>query len=138
VNASRFTLDHPLGMTISSVMAESDAAARVATRPRDMRTGYVWYDLPVAIIAGDSVFMSLCFFEGRLSAIDLRVLDARFGSSWAEWSEENERARAEATRDWLERIGFPPAAYPWGEVWAGTDAKTGDGRGFIWFGNAHP
>ncbi len=67
--------------------------------------------------------MSLCFFKGQLEMISLAVCDDRFGTSWDDWSEVKERDRTEATRLWLEEVGFPVGDYSWGSVWAEFDAK---------------
>jgi hypothetical protein len=61
------------------------------------------------------------------------VLDDAPLQSWAEWSQEKERTRAEATRRWLAVVGYPVGKYSWGTVYAGTDPKTGDGGGGINF-----
>lgn len=96
----------------------------------DMRTGYVWYRLPQAQIAGQTVTMSLCFFDLQLDRISLAVLDDQlFGSSWDDWSAPKEHARAAATMRWLSDVGYPVGKYSWGTVYAGTDPKTGDGGG---------
>lgn len=128
-----FTLLHPNGLQIHAALAESDALALPDVDRRDMRTGYVWYDLPVASIEGEAVGMSLCFFRGQLWGLQVAVIDARFGTGWDDWSELKERARTEATREWLERVGYPAGSYQWGEVWAVYDAKGAFGGGGVRF-----
>jgi hypothetical protein len=133
VKNTPFNLLYPGGLMIEPGISESDAAAHAARPPRDMRTGYIWYDLPTAVIEDHEICLSLCFFKSKLDMISLGIVDPRYGTTWSEMTEEKERARAAATRDWLERIGFPTGSYPWGEVWAGLDTKNGDGCGVIRF-----
>jgi len=112
-------------------MAESDASSLVGVRRRDMRNGYVWYDLSEGAIEGEAIGMSLCFFRGQLASISVAVVDARFGAPWTDWSEQKEQARTVATREWLERLGYPPGSYSWGEVWAEYDSKGAFGGGGV-------
>jgi len=85
------------------------------------------------LIGGQSIAMSLCFYKGQLEMISLAVCDDRFGTSWDDWSEVKERERTEATRLWLEEMGFPVGDYSWGSVWAEFDAKGASGGGGIRF-----
>lgn len=99
-----------------------------------MGTGYVWYDLPPAEIAGRKIALSLCFFGQDLESVSLAVVDANFdGASWGDWTPATEQARAEATEQWLETLGYPLGTYGWGTVYAGTDPKTGDSSGGVRF-----
>ena len=134
-NSLRFALRHPCGLLIEQGLRESEVGATPGVRARDMRTGYVWYDLPRAEIAGQMVAMSICFYKEKLNALSIAVLDdTLYGSSWGDWSAAKEQARAEATGRWLADVGFPVGTYAWGIVYAGTDAKTGDGGGGVRFG----
>ncbi len=47
-----FVLVHPFGLRIEKALFESDTSAVEGVIVRDMKTGYVWYDLPEARIAG--------------------------------------------------------------------------------------
>ena len=108
-------------------------AALTGVERNDMKTGYVWYRLPPGEIAGSQIGMSLCFHHGRLDSISVVDLDSSYGTSWADWSEEKEKACAAATERWLAAIGYGVGTYPWGVVWAGVDPKTLDGSGGIRF-----
>jgi hypothetical protein len=128
MSAKPFTLVHPAGLRIHPRLTEAEAASAAARRSRNARTQYAWYDLPAAVIGGDEVGLSLCFYRGRLRGISLALVDEKYERSRAESSEAIERCRAEATREWFGRIGFPVRRYSWGEVWAEFD-ETGFGGG---------
>ena len=129
-----FTLRHPCGILIRQGLRESDVAAIPGVSARDMRTGYVWYDLSRAEIAGQMIAMSICFFKGELAFLSVAVVDDKlYGASWSDWSAAKEQARAEATGRWFADVGYSAGTYGWGTVYAGTDPKTGDGGGGIQF-----
>jgi hypothetical protein len=129
-----FELPHPSGLLIRYGLPEADVGAIPGVRRRDMRNGYVWYDLPRAEIAGQMVAISICFFNGTLNSLSLAVEDEKlYGASWGDWSAEKERARVEAIRRWFADVGYPVGAYGWGIVYAETDMKTGDGCGGVRF-----
>jgi hypothetical protein len=131
--SSSFTLLHPCGLHIRSDMPESEAASVPGVSARDMKTGYVWCDLPDGTIAGDDIAMSICLYMGTLYMLTIAVVDPRFGSEWSDWSEAKEQARTAATGDWLARVGYQPGRYSWGEVWAEFDGKSGGGGGGVRF-----
>lgn len=124
---------HPCGLRLDKGLLESVASAVDGVVVRDMRTGYVWYDLPEAHIAGKRIQVGLCFFERALHSIGFALSDPLYGNSWAEWSESKERARAEATREWLESVGYPVGEYGWGIVYAAFDPRGGGGSGGVRF-----
>jgi hypothetical protein len=131
--APPFRLKHPCGVLIQHGLTEPHVRPLPGVMARDMGTGYVWCSLPRAEIAGQMISMSLCFFKHDLHSLRVAVLDDAPLQSWAEWSQEKERTRAEATRRWLAVVGYPVGKYSWGTVYAGTDPKTGDGGGGINF-----
>ncbi len=51
----------------------------------------------------------------------------RYGHGWNDWSEAKERACATDTEKWLSNLGYKLGIFPWGEIWAGYDAKGGSG-----------
>lgn len=129
-----FALAHPCGLVIRTGLRESEVSAIRGALRRDMKTGYVWYVLPEAEIAGQMIAMSICFFRGELHSLSVAVVDERlYGKSWGDWSAEKERARADATGRWLADVGYAAGTYEWGVVWAETDIKTGDGGGGVRF-----
>ena len=126
-------LAHPCGLRIEKGLLESEASAVDGVVVRDMKTGYVWYDLPEACIAGQQIVVGLCFFERALHSIVFAVSDQLYGTSWADWSESKERARAEATQKWLESVGYPVGEYRWGSVYAEFDPRGGSGSAGVRF-----
>lgn len=127
-----FRLQHPCGLLLEPQLDEQRVQTVDDVVVTDMGNGYVWYRLPKAEIAGQTIAMQICFQSHTLETLNVAVVDPDlYGSSWATWSAEKERARAKATRRWLAAIGYPVGDYPWGTVSAGTDPKTGDGSGII-------
>jgi hypothetical protein len=129
-----FLLNHPCGLRVQATLDAADAKAVDGVEIRDLANGYVWYRLPEAQIAGQLVAMSLCFFKGSLEWLLVAVVDrGLYGASWSDWSAQKEKARAQATAEWLEAIGYCLGTYTWGVVYAEIDPKTGDGYGGIRF-----
>jgi hypothetical protein len=134
-----FVLSHPCGLRIQKGLQEAEVRAVDGVRAEDMGTGYIWYDLPEAEIAGQRVVMRLCFFQFKLESLSVAVASRElYGSSWADSSEEKEKARAKATQRWLADVGYAVGTYPWGIVYAGFDARTGGGSGGVRFGRGAP
>ena len=132
-NDEGFSLKHPCGLRVERALHESSLSTRADVEARDMRNGYVWYRLPSAEIVGHQIAMSLCFYRGALESISIADEDLRYGASWDDWSEEKERARADATKRWFAALGYEVGSYPWGEVWTGFDAKSASGGGGVRF-----
>jgi len=130
---AEFVLEHPCGLRIERTLLESEASAIDGVTVRDMKTGYVWYDLPEAEIAGSPILVALCFFERSLNRVTFSVSDEVYGTSWSDWSESKERARTEATRKWLDSLGYPVGKYRWGSVYAEFDPRGGGGGGGVVF-----
>ena len=83
--------------------------------PNDMGTGWVWYTLP-PFTDGDAVIcMALGFNRSKLEMLRFSDVHHRFGTGWSDWSEENERLRAEHTGNWLKKNGYASGPYPWGQ-----------------------
>ena len=129
-----FEFAHPSGVVVSRRLAERDLIASLpsvgATR-RDMHTGWVWYSLPAFPDGEVQVSMTLAFQAGALT--DIQILDSRpeFGTDWGSWSEENERSRVVCVAQWLAGRGWAPGRYPWGEVWAEYDPRSGARSGGV-------
>ena len=130
---AEFVLVHPCGLRIEKGLLESDASAVDGVIVRDMKTGYVWYDLPETCIAGKQIVVGLCFFQRALHSIVFAVSDPIYGTTWDDWSESKERARAEATRTWLESVGYSVGKYRWGVVYAEFDPRGGGGGAGVRF-----
>ena len=133
LNSKEFDLQHPSGLRIHRGLSEVDTENTPGVSRSDMQTGYVWYRLPTSLMGSQRVAMSLCFFKRQFDSISLAVSEERFGLSWNDWSESKERDRTEATRLWLEEIGYPVGEYSWGRIWAEFDAKGGSGGGGVRF-----
>ncbi len=90
--------------------------------------------------AGGERFAGHCCFHGeQVEFVTLTVERPEFGSSWAEFSKEKEKARQEHHNTWLlTQLHDHPAthtlwldtptwewAFPWGRVYSGWDVKNG-------------
>lgn len=73
-------------------------------------------------------------FEGeQLAYYNLWIVDARYGTSWDDWSEAKELARRDAQDAWLVEMLGPGVAttgtltytFAWGGVWSSYDPKGG-------------
>ncbi len=88
---------------------------------RDCRTAVdnePWHSWFLPPMRAGLLFSVAVFFHGpRLSMIHMEDADDRFGKSWTDFSERNERARKASHDLWLqERCGLAPGTYPWGIV----------------------
>ena len=130
-----FALDHPCGLLIRRELDESAAEALVDVRKHDMRTGYVWYYLPKAVMRGERVAISVCFHQRRLDWVRVEFDNPeRYGSPLgADWSESKERLRAADTGRWLADAGWPVGTYSWGVVYAEYSLRDGYGDGGVKF-----
>ncbi len=73
------------------------------------------------------VAVDLQFLGDRLKVIEIALLDERFGKSWDDWSEANEKARMRAHTEWL-RDSFEGKRGRWELPW-GVVESTYDPRG---------
>jgi len=117
--------DHPSGLQISRDLREKEVATLEGVIRHDMGTGYVWYSLPSWNSESDNILMSLCFRAGTLDSISIALDDPYSGSSCNDWLEQKEQVLGDRTAAWLASQGYPTGTYPWGEIWAGHDAKSG-------------
>lgn len=131
---NEFELRHPASLSIGRGLAEAAVLAAFPGQDlqrEDMGTGWVWISLPRFQDGEVLVAISLGFNRGRLELISLTDADPRFGKSWDDWSEAQERLRGESIGRWLAGRGYPSGSYPWGTVWSGYDAKGGFGTASI-------
>ena len=127
-----FKLDLPNGITISSVLSETEVSVLSDVNKRDMKNGYVWYSFPSTEVKGKKISFELCFFEGVIQSINIAMLNSElYGGGWNDFSETKEKKRAKDTEKWLSSIGYKIGKYSWGEVWAGYDSKGGSGCGVV-------
>lgn len=90
--------------------------------------GFHLYHLP-AVDAHGTTFLVTADFEGeRLMRVGWMDGDPSFGSTWADWSEEKERARDVRHHEWLERWGVAPGEHAWGTVAAGYNGRDEESR----------
>lgn len=130
-----FVFDHPCGLTIGRNLAE-DAVASLAGGTRgETGNGFAWYHLPEALVEGGVLAMGLCFFDGTLITMHVRVGDPAVTGEhgWENWSEAEERACVKRTEKWLRSLGYAPGNRRWCEIFTGYDARGGSGGGVIRF-----
>lgn len=121
-----FELIHPVGIRIARGLTHAALLASASGHDLphdDMGTGWVWVRLPAFQDGDVLVAASLGFHRGTLEQISLSDASSKFGSSWNDWSEEQEQLRAASIGGWLKNRGYPPGQYSWGSVWAGYDQK---------------
>ena len=134
MKADRFALELPSGVTISPRLQEHDLAPLLPETDASISNPPGWLHIPEQPIGGTKVMLNLHFHQGRLESIHLAVSDrSLYGASWDGWAEAKEKQRAEDTKEWLSRAGYPPGTYPWGDVWTGYDTKGGSGGAVIRF-----
>ena len=130
MNAPRFVLNHSCGVSLRTGLSESDLLASLpmlAGAGRDMRTGWVWYRLPVFQDSEVLVSIAAGFHLGVLEMLLVSDSSPRFGSNWDDWSESKERDRAASISSWLSSKGYSSGEYVWGSIWSGYDPKGGSG-----------
>jgi len=114
-------------------MAESEAALRSASAPREMGNGFVWYHLPEAPVDGGILATGLCFCQGVLVTVNLRVAAGDEIHGWDQWDETEERACVRRTGRWLRSLGCKPGNYRWCEILLGYDSRSGSGGAVVRF-----
>ncbi len=83
---------------------------------------YVTYAVDVP---NEKMSLSVSFHGEVLESVRISTSGAEFGSSWNDWSEEKELARAEANSLWLSQQGVTTSRpYSWGAVWSGFEGKS--------------
>jgi hypothetical protein len=126
-----FSLQHPLGFSISPQFTEEDAA-KSGQLTVQHSNGHNWYSVPLWQEPNFVIGLSLCFFYGKLVHVHLAAVDDVFGTSWDDWSEEKEQLRIKKTNEWLEKNDLKTGVYDWGTVSCGYDRKADSGGARIW------
>lgn len=105
-------------------------ASRLAEHARvleidEPRYGYLFFVPPGGL--GETAFrVSLRFHGESLTSLELMAVDARFGTSWSDWTEEKEQDRRRFHDEWLETAsGLKPGRYSWGGLESGFVPKGG-------------
>ena len=107
-----FTLDHPLGISISRSLVESSLPTSDLIERRDMKNDYIWYDVTPTIIYDRLIAISLCFHNGLIDSLSIYACNEDDSTkSWGDWSETTERSNAEAVKTWLTSLGYPMGVY---------------------------
>lgn len=105
-------------------------ASRLAehARPLVINEPYCRYavSVPPGELGEPAFVVSLQFHGPALVSLSLAASDARFGTSWFDWTEEKQRALRGYHDEWLrETCGLEPGQYPWGVLESDFDPKGG-------------
>ena len=135
MSINQFKFDHPSGVHIAQSLTEKELKEALPNiKGRDMKTGWIWYDLPSCLMHGKKMGMNLAFFKGALREIRIWHDDKKlYGRGWGSWSEKKEKLRVKNTKEWLEKNGFKLRKYSWGEIWVQYDPRDGFGGGGVSF-----
>ena len=111
---------HELGCALGPTLTRAQflrMPVAAASTPGDRHGGWSRYQLP-AMPQRDTELYAVLHFDGeRLASLDLLHSAARFGTSWAEWTQEREQARKTFHEQWLAaELRLPCGEYPWGTV----------------------
>lgn len=103
----------------------------------DMHTGWMHVYLGPQDLDGTKFGVALHFESERLDGYSLSLVDARYGTSWDDYSEEKQLAQRDAHDAWLiatlgpgNREPSPQGpelqySFPWGDAWSTFDARAG-------------
>ena len=124
-----FNLKIKNSITVSSSLSESEVSAVPDVNVRDIKNGYVWYELPATSIDGQLAIITLCFFNQKIHSLTISLSNQeKYGDVW---SESKERLRAEDTEYLLNELGYKTGKFSWGEIWCGYDAKSSGGYAVV-------
>ncbi|WAC17763.1 hypothetical protein OVA24_10965 [Luteolibacter sp. SL250] len=127
-------LHHPCGLRIARGMEEKQAVLLCGSTEEEMGNGFVWRHLPQAPVEGGLLAAGLCFYQGDLVTVSLRVGDAGSGSvGWENWTEAEERECVRRTGKWLRGLGYKPGNHRWCEISLGYDPGSGSGGAVVRF-----
>jgi hypothetical protein len=115
-----------------------------------MHTGWMHVSLEPQTVDGLVFGVAIHFEAERLDGYSLSLVDARYGTSWDDYSEEKQLAQRDAHDAWLVAILGPgnrkPSprgpelrySFPWGDAWSTFDAKGGSSSIGVRFRQAPP
>jgi hypothetical protein len=129
----------PSGRIGSAVTRTVFLASPLAAQERcvDVSTGWTQVYLTPQAVDGLTFGVKVVFEGEQLDGYSLWIVDARYGTSWDNWSEEKELARRDAHDTWLTAALGPGErrlssngpdlsySFSWGEVWSTFDARGG-------------
>jgi hypothetical protein len=116
----------------------------------DVHTGWMHVYLGPQNLGGTVFGVVLHFDVERLDGYSLSLVDARYGTSWDNYSEENQVAQRDAHDAWLlatlGRSSPEPSnrgaqlrySFPWGDAWSTFDARGGSSSIGIRFRRSTP
>jgi hypothetical protein len=92
------------------------------------------------VTIGAERFAVIPQFSGQtLQGVTLALTGGRWGTSWADWSEESEGERQCAHDAWLrEQLGPSPYTYAWGAIESFYDPRSGSSAIMIQYQTAPP
>jgi hypothetical protein len=83
---------------------------------------YITYKLPVT----NEISSSLCFNDEKILNFSFSSAKACFGTSWSDWSKENELKRNSENSRILNQLKLSTSTeYTWAKIWSGFDEKSG-------------
>jgi hypothetical protein len=126
-----FQIQYPDGILIDASINESSVQT-FGSHSHTTDNNYSWYSLPPLKDVEFNIGISACFFHRKLVHISLAAISSEFGTSWDDFTEEKEKARAKKTRAWLKKVSLDTGTYSWGTVDCGYDAKAASGSASIW------
>lgn len=127
-HTGRITLPE-IGVVISPGLTRADFLQVPAfSRARISVRNEPWCSYNVSGVPQTDTELYIVFrFHGdRLHTLDLSHNAPRFGTSWADWSEERELARKVFHEQWLAKdLRIRAGKYPWGTISSCYDPKGG-------------
>jgi hypothetical protein len=125
-------LDH-WDIRLGPAFTRSDfLASPLARESKHLVANEPWHTfaLPDCSIDGKTFRLMIVYDGEAIAMLIMMLLDPRFGDGTRDWSEQKERARHAAHRQWLAKYlkGAPTAPngekrFPWGTVSAGYDPR---------------
>ena len=123
------TVFHALGFSFGPTLTRAQflrLPVAAASTPGTPHGKWSRYQLPVMPQRDTELYAVLHFDGERLASLDLLHSAARFGTSWAEWTQAREQARQAFHEQWLAaEVGLPCGRYRWGEVSSNYDPRGG-------------
>lgn len=93
----------------------------------NMGNGYKWLNIKNIKIESEYFIISLCYKDELLTELSMVVNDEQFNlsSDWSSWNEQKEKEDLKKYQNWLDKELGGKTKFPWGDVWATYDPKSG-------------